>query len=98
MPMAPLSNYQDAVVDRYKSSDGTPDYERSWSYLDKILAREMGKAGGLLTFNAVLIAVAIAPDPWSSVLGRARQACSAMCRRTKAAPTLRERPRRSRIS
>ena len=45
MPMAPLSNYQDAVVDRYKSSDGTPDYERSWSYLDKILAREMGKAG-----------------------------------------------------
>src|SRR5256885_899358 len=45
MPMAPLSTYQDAVVDRYKSSDGTPDYERSWSYLDKILAREIGKAG-----------------------------------------------------
>ena len=68
MPMAPLSNYQDAVVDRYKSSDGTPDYERSWSYLDKILAREMGKAGGLLTFNAVLIAVAIATGPWWSVI------------------------------
>src|SRR3954466_1260985 len=68
MPMAPLSNYQDAVVDRYKSSDGTPDYERSWSYLDKILAREMGKAGGLLTFNAVLIAVAIAMGPWWTVI------------------------------
>ena len=68
MPMAPLSTYQDAVVDRYKSSDGTPDYERSWSYLDKILAREIGKAGGLLTFNAVLIAVAIATGPWWSVI------------------------------
>src|SRR5205085_12290887 len=68
MPMAPLSNYQDAVVDRYKSSDGTPDYERSWSYLDKILAREIGKAGGLLTFNAVLIAVALATGPWWSVI------------------------------
>ena len=36
MPMAPLSNYQNAVIDRYKSNDGTPDYEKSWSYLDKI--------------------------------------------------------------
>ena len=68
MPMAPLSTYQEAVVDRYKSQDGTPDYERSWSYLDKILAREMGKAGGLLTFNAVLIAVALATGPWWSVI------------------------------
>jgi hypothetical protein len=68
MPMAPLSTYQDAIVDRYKSPDGTPDYERSWSYLDKIIAREMGKAGGLLTFNAVLIAVALATGPWWSVI------------------------------
>jgi hypothetical protein len=66
--MAPLSNYQNAIVDRYKAADGTPDYERSWSYLDKILAREMGKAGGLLTFNAVLIAVALATGPWWSVI------------------------------
>ena len=68
MPMAPLSTYQDAIVDRYKSPDGTPDYERSWSYVDKIIAREMGKAGGLLTFNAVLIAVALATGPWWSVI------------------------------
>src|SRR5258706_11227285 len=68
MPMAPLSTYQDAIVDRYKSPDGTPDYERSWSYVDKIIAREMGKAGGLLTFNAVLIAVALATGPWGSVI------------------------------
>src|ERR1700704_38942 len=68
MPMAPLSTYQDAIVDRYKSPDGTPDYERSWSYVDKIIAREMGKAGGLLTFNAVLIAVALATGPWWSVV------------------------------
>jgi hypothetical protein len=68
MPMAPLSTYQDAIVDRYKSPDGTPDYERSWSYLDKIIAREIGKAGGLLTFNAVLIAVALATGPWWSVI------------------------------
>src|SRR5207245_1825352 len=58
MPMAPLSNYQNAVIDRYKSNDGTPDYEKSWSYLDKIINREIVKAGGLLVFNAVLIAIA----------------------------------------
>jgi hypothetical protein len=55
MPMAPLATYQNAVVDRYKSADGTTDYEKAWSYLDRIMGREVGKAGGLLTFNAILI-------------------------------------------
>ena len=68
MPMAPLSNYQTAVIDRYKSNDGTPDYEKSWSYLDKIFHREIVKAGGLLVFNAVLIAIAVAVGPWWSVI------------------------------
>src|SRR5207237_6413707 len=68
MPMAPLSNYQNAVIDRYKSNDGTPDYEKSWSYLDKIINREMVKAGGLLVFNAVLIAIAAAVGPWWSIV------------------------------
>jgi hypothetical protein len=68
MPIAPLSNYQNAVIDRYKSNDGTPDYEKSWSYLDKIVNREIVKAGGLLVFNAVLIAVAVAFGPWWSVI------------------------------
>ena len=68
MPMPPLSTYQDAIVDRYKSPDGTPDYERSWSYLDKIIAREIGKAAGLLTFNAVLIVAALTTGPWWSVI------------------------------
>jgi len=68
MPMAPLSNYQNAVIDRYKSNDGTPDYEKSWSYLDKIINREIVKAGGLLVFNAVLIAIAVAIGPWWSVI------------------------------
>jgi hypothetical protein len=68
MPMAPLATYQDAIVDRYKSPDGTPDYERSWSYLDKIIAREIGKAAGLLTFNAVLIVAALTTGPWWSVI------------------------------
>ena len=58
--MATLNTYQNAVVDRYKAADGTTDYEKAWSYLDRIMGRELGKAGGLLTFNAVLIAVAIA--------------------------------------
>src|SRR6266480_4092427 len=56
--MATLNTYQNAVVDRYKAADGTTDYEKAWSYLDRIMGRELGKAGGLLTFNAVLIAVA----------------------------------------
>jgi hypothetical protein len=68
MPMAPLATYQDAIVDRYKSPDGTPDYERSWSYLDKIIAREIGKAAGLLTFNAVLIVAALTTGPGWSVI------------------------------
>jgi len=68
MPMAPLNTYQNAVVDRYKSADGTTDYEKAWSYLDRIMGREIGKAGGLLTFNAILIAVAIATGPWWSVI------------------------------
>jgi len=68
MPIAPLSNYQNAVIDRYKSNDGTPDYEKSWSYLDKIVHREIVKAGGLLVFNAVLIAIAVAVGPWWSVI------------------------------
>ena len=68
MPMAPLSNYQNAVIDRYKSNDGTPDYEKSWSYLDKIINREIVKAGGLLVFNAVLIAIAVAVGPWWSIV------------------------------
>ena len=68
MPMAPLNTYQNAVVDRYKSSDGTTDYEKAWAYLDRIMGREIGKAGGLLTFNAILIAVAIATGPWWSVI------------------------------
>ena len=68
MPMAPLSNYQNAVIDRYKSNDGTPDYEKSWSYLDKIVHREIVKAGGLLVFNAILIAIAVAVGPWWSVI------------------------------
>jgi hypothetical protein len=68
MPMAPLATYQNAVVDRYKSADGTTDYEKAWSYLDRIMGREVGKAGGLLTFNAILIAIAIATGPWWSVI------------------------------
>ena len=68
MPMAPLSNYQNAVIDRYKSNDGTPDYEKSWSYLDKIVHREIVKAGGLLVFNAILIAISVAMGPWWSVI------------------------------
>jgi hypothetical protein len=66
--MAPLNTYQNAVVDRYKSADGSTDYEKAWSYLDRIMGREIGKAGGLLTFNAILIAVAIATGPWWSVI------------------------------
>jgi hypothetical protein len=66
--MATLNTYQNAVVDRYKAADGTTDYEKAWSYLDRIMGRELGKAGGLLTFNAVLIAVAIATGPWWSVI------------------------------
>ena len=68
MPMATLNSYQNAVVDRYKGADGTTDYERAWSYLDRILGRELGKAGGLLTFNAILIAIAIAAGPWWTVV------------------------------
>ena len=68
MPMATLNTYQNAVVDRYKAADGTTDYEKAWSYLDRIMGRELGKAGGLLTFNAVLIAVAIAMGPWWTVI------------------------------
>jgi len=66
--MATLNTYQNAVVDRYKAADGTTDYEKAWSYLDRIMGRELGKAGGLLTFNAVLIAVAIAMGPWWTVI------------------------------
>src|SRR5438477_13075770 len=68
IPMATLNTYQNAVVDRYKAADGTTDYEKAWSYLDRIMGRELGKAGGLLTFNAVLIAVALATGPWWSVI------------------------------
>src|SRR5436190_1193303 len=68
IPMATLNTYQNAVVDRYKAADGTTDYEKAWSYLDRIMGRELGKAGGLLTFNAVLIAVAIAMGPWWTVI------------------------------
>src|ERR1051326_858482 len=68
MPMATLNTYQNAVVDRYKAADGTTDYEKAWSYLDRIMGRELGKAGGLLTFNAVLIAVAVAMGPWWTVI------------------------------
>src|SRR5881392_1491216 len=62
--MATLNTYQNAVVDRYKAADGTTDYEKAWSYLDRIMGRELGKAGGLLTFNAV----AIAMGPWWTVI------------------------------
>src|SRR5260370_57576 len=68
MPIAPLSNYQNAVIDRYKANDGTPDYDKSWSYLDKIVHREIVKAGCPVGFNALLIAVAVAIGPWWSVI------------------------------
>jgi len=59
MPIAPLSNYQNAVIDRYKSNDGHGLREVV------VLPRQdrpprNRQAGGLLVFNAVLIAIAVA--------------------------------------
>jgi hypothetical protein len=71
VPKLTLGEFQKALSNRFATSSTGVDYEKAFAYVDKVVDREIGKAVGLLTFNSIIIAIAVWGELWLPILASA---------------------------
>jgi hypothetical protein len=66
-----IEEFQKTLSERFAISSTDVDYEKAFAYVDKVVDREIGKAVGLLTFNSIIIAIAVWGELWLPILASA---------------------------